>query len=287
MKPLFNKICIVGVGLIGGSLGLAIKKRGLAKFVVGVTRRKETAKHAAQYKVVDMATMNLSEGVSGADLVILCGPVSVILDQIKILPKFLNKKTIVMDVGSSKVQIEKTAKKYFRVGAHGRAPLPVFVGCHPMAGSANRGLEYADADLFQGAQCFLASKNNKVEPLWKALGANPVQLSAKQHDEWVSVFSYLPHALAFSLFQNQVMKNFSASQLRALNPSVRELARLAKSDAALWSDIFISNESLLAALLSLEKGIHVMKQSLRAKNKGSLEKFIRLSNKNSQKFIPS
>src|SRR5689334_2988648 len=125
-KPLYNRISIIGIGLIGGSLGLAIKKRKLAKFVVGVARRKQSAIDAVATKAVDMATLDLKEGVSGADLVILAGPIPTIISQIKTVPKYISKNTLVIDVGSSKADINKAASRSLKKN---------FVGCHPMAGS--------------------------------------------------------------------------------------------------------------------------------------------------------
>ena len=132
-KPLFKKITIVGVGLIGGSLGLAIKKRNLAKFVVGVVRREKSAIEAVEAKAVDMATLELGNGVQGADLVILAGPISTIILHIEQIGRgdpagrpYIQRGAIVMDVGSSKAQINKIASRYFNKN---------FVGCHPMAGS--------------------------------------------------------------------------------------------------------------------------------------------------------
>src|SRR3989338_7727230 len=214
-KPLFNKVVIVGAGLIGGSIGLAVKKRKLAKFVAGVVRRRETAIRVIEKKAVDMATLDLAEGVQGADLVILCAPVSTIIRQIPLIKPYLKKNAIVIDVGSSKGQIESAAKKYLKWN--------MFVGCHPMAGSACLGVEHASAELFDGAQCFIARPHDRVSSLWKAMGAHPIVLNAKSHDAWVARASYLPHLLAFSLFQKNTLGRFKGGWLKASNPSVREL----------------------------------------------------------------
>ncbi|HXV18733.1 MAG TPA: prephenate dehydrogenase/arogenate dehydrogenase family protein, partial [Candidatus Omnitrophota bacterium] len=126
-KPLFNKVCIVGVGLIGGSLGMAIKKRKLAKWVTGVVRQDDTAKKAVAFKAVDMATKSLKEGVKDADLIILASRVDIIVQQLKALRGLLKPKAVVIDVGSTKQEIVSAAKKSRKKND--------FVGCHPMAGS--------------------------------------------------------------------------------------------------------------------------------------------------------
>lgn len=265
---MINKVTIIGVGLIGGSLGLAIKKRKLAKLVIGVARRKESAIKAVAYRAVDVATLNLAEGVKDADLVILCVPVSTITRQLREIKPFLSKKALVMDVGSTKGEIEKAAKKFLK-GFN-------FVGAHPMAGSEKTGVEFSDADLFKDSVCFLTSENASAKKFWQSLGAKSVTISAKEHDQWVARASHLPHLIAFSFFQNFKAQKFP------MNPSLREIARLAKSDPELWTDIFISNrEALLKAVSQLEKYISTAKKFLRRADKAKLVRFIANANRTS------
>lgn len=277
-KPLLHKVTIIGVGLIGGSIGLAIKKRKLARWVVGVVRRKQTAISAVSVGAADVVTLNLAEGIKGADLVILCAPVSTIIKQMPLIRSHLKKGAIVIDAGSSKIKIEGAAAKHLRGS--------VFVGCHPMAGSASTGVEHADADLFAGAQCFITRSNKLVTNFWKALGAKPLVLNAKLHDAWVARASYLPHLLAFSLFQKAGLGKFSGKGLKALNPSAQELARLAASNAALWADILVSNPETLPALLDFEKNIEQLKKMIRSKKVNDLKKFILSSNHISSLISP-
>ena len=236
-KILFSKVCIVGVGLIGGSIGMGIKKKKLARLVVGVVRRKATIREAFQKKAVDVATLDLKGGVKGADLVILCAPVSVIASQLKMIAPHLKKGAVVMDVGSSKALIEKEAKKYLKKN--------LFVGCHPMAGSEATGVQNASADLFEKSVCFLTKQNPGIFKLWRSLGSTPVLMSAEAHDAWAAKASHLPHVLAFSLFQD-----FKAlSSKIPLNPSLQEFKRLAKSNPELWADILLSNKKNVTALI--------------------------------------
>ena len=277
-KPLFGKICIVGVGLIGGSLGLAVKKKKIANFVVGVTRRKQTAIEAAARKAVDMATLDLAEGVRDADLVILCSPVSTITKQLKEIAPYLKKSALVTDVGSSKVEIEKAAKRFLKKN--------IFVGSHPMAGLAQTGVAHAIPNLFEGAPCFVTSKNNRINEFWRALGCTPIQVNVKQHDAWVARTSYLPHLVAFSLFSNAALGKFSKLHLKASNPSIRDLARISKSDADLWTDILFSNSETLNALKELEKGTHELKAIFRTRNAAGLKRFIKQANHFSHQLCP-
>ncbi len=264
-KLLFNKICIVGVGLIGGSLGLAIKKRKLAKFVVGVARRKSSAIEAVGRKAVDMATLDLKEGVRGAELVILAGPIPSIISQIKHLSKFVSPNSVIMDVGSSKTLIGAAAKRFLKKN--------IFIGCHPMAGSEKCGIGFANENLFEGSICFVTGKNKKVDTFWKALGSKPIFIKPADHDAWVAKSSHLPHALSFSIFQN-------INREHPYNPSLKEMGRLAHSHAELWADIFLSNQKhVLSASDEFKKSFSTFQKALRSKNRASLIRFIRHANK--------
>lgn len=266
-KPLFKKISIIGVGLIGGSIGMAAKKRKLADLVVGVVHRKETVSQAFERRALDVATLDWKEGVRGADLVILCTPVASIVELLKKISPYLSPFALVIDVGSSKVSIEAAAKRYLKKGR--------FVGCHPMAGSEKRGVGHAAAGLFEDSVCFMTSANPKIEKFWKALGSRPVKIDAKAHDGWVAQASHLPHALAFSLFQK-----LTPPASFELNPSLKALARLAQSDPALWAGIFASNrEESLRAIKDFEKSLGVFKRSLQSKNSAALVKFISHANR--------
>ena len=146
-KTLFDKVAIIGVGLIGGSLGLAIKKRKLARRVVGLVRKKKTLQQALRKKVVHEATLDFEKAICNADLVILASPIPAILKQLRRIEKNARKGTLVIDVGSSKIAITKASRSLKRIQ---------FVGCHPMAGAAQSGLNNSSvsADLFEGACCF-------------------------------------------------------------------------------------------------------------------------------------
>lgn len=268
-KPLFNSIAIIGVGLIGGSLGLAIKKKKLAKFVIGVTRRKETIYAAFEKKAIDVATLNAADGVSNTDLVILCAPVSTIVSQIKEIAPYLKKGAVVMDVGSSKLVIETQAKRFLKKNK--------FVGCHPMAGSECRGVEHAGADLFEKSVCFVTQKDPHVFQFWKAVGATPVFMPAQAHDAWAAKASHLPHLLAFSLFQDFKVPVAGLP----LNPSLQGLGRIAKSDPGLWADILLSNDkNVVAAIRAIQKNLFFFQKALRSKNRAALIRLIRNANKN-------
>jgi prephenate dehydrogenase len=277
---MFNKVTIVGVGLIGGSIGLAIKKRKLAKLVMGVVRRRETIAKAFRRRALHGATMNLKEGVRDADLVILCAPVSMILQQLKVLRPMLGPKTRVIDVASSKLLVDLAAQKYLK-GVR-------FVGCHPMAGAAKSGLEHANADMFKNAGCFMTNADKVVDRFWRALGAHTHILTPKSHDEWVARVSHLPHILAFALFQSGGIHKLTRLGIEACNPSIQDLARLSKSDPKLWADILLSNKKeILDALREHELGLRYLKRALSSKNARQIKKFILQANAASHRLAPN
>lgn len=239
-KPFFNKVAIVGVGLIGGSMGLAMKKRMLAGKIVGVTRTKVSADIAKKMGAVDEIA-GLTEAITNADLVILAAPVLTIIEHIKQISE--NVKLVqgpVIDVGSSKTKIWDAAKALKEKGIR-------FIGCHPMAGSEQRGPEHAKENLFEGAICFLTMQDQltaaeeKIANLWTALGAKVQRVDASTHDAYVSAVSHLTHLLAFTLMQSLDSKRVNVYSSEGLNPSFRSLVRLAKSDPDVWADIFVSN----------------------------------------------
>ncbi len=269
-KPLFNQICIVGVGLIGGSIGMAVKKKKLAGLVIGVARRKATLETALRRKAIDVGVTDLSDGVQNADLVILCAPVSVINVQLKLITPYLKKGAVVIDAGSSKEMIEATAKKHLTKNR--------FVGCHPMAGSEQGGVEHASGALFEGSVCFLTKPDPAIAGFWKALGAVPVTLAAAKHDAWAARASHLPHLLAFALFQDFKLP---APNL-PVNPSLQGMARIAKSSPELWADILLSNrKNASAAIHHILRQLAFFDSALRSADQQKLTSLIRHANKNS------
>jgi prephenate dehydrogenase len=235
----FNKITIIGVGLIGGSIGLATKKRKLAREVVGVFRRAQTAKRALRCKAVDKATLDIREGVKGADLIIIASPVHSIPALARLAVKFASKGAIITDAGSTKGWIVSDVEKMV-----GKSKRVSFVGSHPMAGSENTGVEFARADLLESSPCIVTKTVRtdkaalaKVINFWKSLGARVEVMDPASHDRSVALISHLPHIVAFSLagcVPEKAMK-YAAE-------GFKDTTRVASSDADLWADIFFSNK---------------------------------------------
>ena len=272
---MFKKITIIGVGLIGGSIGLAAKKRKLAKEIVGVCRRESSRKKALKYKACDKATLSLKDGVRGADLVIIATPVGKIIGIAKEVMHSAGNKMILTDVGSTKEMIVK------EIG--GVAPERVrFVGSHPMAGSEKNSVEFADSRLFDNSIC-IVTKNGKtdkrafstVKKFWTKLGATCKELSPQKHDRYISSVSHLPHIAAVALAVTA-----KAGSLKFAAGGFKDTTRIASSVPGLWRDIFVSNKkALLSSLREYKKALLGIERSIKNSDQGLLSKYLEKAKK--------
>ncbi|MHB8155253.1 MAG: prephenate dehydrogenase [Candidatus Omnitrophota bacterium] len=273
---MFNKIVIIGTGLIGGSLGLALKKQHLAGQIIGLSRQRKNSRRAKKVGAIDIIGSSL-EVVADADLVILATPIDTIIDLAGRISNKLKKGCIVIDVGSSKERIVSKLS----------ALMPNFLGCHPLAGSEKSGIANLQDDIFKGSICIITPTVktnpytlNKVKLLWNKLGAKIVILSAKKHDQALAFTSHLPHALAFSLI-GAIPDKF----LNISSGSLRDTTRISSSDANLWSEIFLSNRSnLLTALSIFQIKLTALKLALESGNKKPLVKILVSANKKREKL---
>ena len=243
----FQKITIIGVGLLGGSIGLAVKHRKLAGEVAGFVRRAASLKDCERAGAVDYATTDLLAAVSGADLVILCTPPAQMLPLARQILPALKRGALVTDVGSVKAEAVRGLEAIFKdSGAH-------FVGSHPMAGAEKTGVGAARADLYANAVCVITptKKSNagavrKVEKFWQSLGARTLRLDAAQHDRLVSRSSHLPHVIAATL-ANLVLNPASPKHQTALCATgFRDTTRIASGSPEMWRDIALANRKNIA-----------------------------------------
>lgn len=230
----FNRVAIIGVGLIGGSVGLAVRKHRLAREVVGVCRTSRSVRLAKRRKAVDWGTTSVAHAVQGADLVILATPIRVIPKLVRRIKPFLKPGALVTDVASTK---EKVLREIARSVPKGVS----FIGSHPMAGRETKGVASAIPTLFRGQVCFVIreprsspSSLRKVSDFWKRLGCRVQLLSAKEHDRLVSSLSHLPHLVAALLVLN-------AENVESAGTGFKDMTRIVSSDPSLWRDILLSN----------------------------------------------
>ena len=248
----FRKVTLIGVGLLGGSLGLALRTRRLAAEVHGYVRRAEVAPAAVAAGVVDQATSNLGSAVAGADLVVLCTPIGQMAALTGSLVSHLARGALVTDVGSVKQPVVDQLEPVVE-SAGGW-----FVGSHPMAGSDRTGFEAARADLFDGALCVVtptarthAPAQDRIEGLWSALGSRILRLPPVQHDELVSRSSHLPHVVAAGLANYVLSPAHSRTQAQLCASGFRDTTRIAGSSPEMWRDIALSNRDHLARSLGV------------------------------------
>jgi len=269
MRP-FTKVAIVGVGLIGGSIALAIKKKKLAHEVIGVSRHRKSLLLARKRGAIDRGAQQI-DIIEDADLVILATPVSVILNLAPQISKIIRPDCIVTDVGSTKAEIVAKLEKIF----------PYFVGSHPLAGSERRGVLNACPELFKDSLCILtptkktaAKAKDMVSKFWNELGARVIFLSPSNHDKALSFISHLPHVAAFSL-----MRSVPNQYLKFAAHSLKETTRIASSDIRLWADIFLSNRKNLAGSVeSLERNLKQIKSAIATNNRRLLLKVLKGAN---------
>lgn len=266
----FKKITIVGVGLIGGSVGLAAKAKGVSDEVIGVFRHKSTLKKALKYKAVDRGTLDLRAGVKDAAIIVLAAPVHTIPKLAREVAGYAKRGAVITDVGSTKVWIVKVIEDILK-----SRPSIFFVGAHPMAGSEQQGVEHARHDLLEGAPCIITKTGRtderalkSVTLFWKSLGSNVTIMNPLEHDRAVSLISHLPHIVAFSLAGAvpEKMLKFAAE-------GFRDTTRAAASDPGLWADIFLTNKGEIAKAGKLFEKYY--KKVIRAILKGSYPETIR------------
>ena len=272
---MFNKIAIIGVGLMGGSIGLACKKRKIANKVIGICRRTTSAKKAIKFKAVDNVTLDLKKGVENADLVIIASPVSKIEPLTLKAVKHMKKGAILTDVGSSKSLIVKKLEK-ITLGKIN------FIGSHPMAGSDKSGVWNAGADIFIGATLILAKTKRTsgkslsiLKKFWESIGCKVIILSPERHDNHASLASYLPHLVSFALASSQ-----TKDSLKLAAGSLKSTTRVASSDPELWKDIFLSTKKpTLKAIKVFSGNLLRLEKAIRNNDGRALEKFLSSSNK--------
>jgi len=260
---MFKRITIIGLGLIGGSLALAIKEKKLAKTIAGVSRRKSTIGYAIKNRIADFATTDLKKGVKDSDLVIIATPACKTVDMAKLIAPFLKKGAIVTDTGSTKKYIVKNIEKAGLRGVY-------FVGSHPIAGSEKSGIKSANKDLFKGACCILTKTKNtdpqafsKVKKFWNGLGMKVIAADADTHDRLLSRISHLPHAAAASLV-NSIGRN----SLGFAAGGFKDTTRIASGEPEIWKDVFLTNRDNLIKDIDLLKA-ELSKIQTALKNKDS------------------
>jgi len=270
---LFKKVTIVGVGLMGGSLGMALKKHEVAREVVGLSHRQSSIVQAIKCKAIDAGFIDVAKAIRNADLVVLATPVDEI---IKLFPKInphLKRGCIVTDLGSAKAEIVEAAKK--SLSAHN-----FFIGSHPLAGSDKKGINFAQENLYEDSACIITPVEDthnvaklKIKQMWTKLGSKVKSMDPKEHDEILSYISHLPHLMAYALM-NTVPDKFTDYASSGL----KDTTRVAASSPQLWNDIFLANsKNVIKSLDELIGQLSLLRKSIVERNQKDLTQHLTLA----------
>jgi len=246
-----SKMCIIGVGLIGGSFALALKEAGLVGEVVGVGRGVENLERGVELGVIDSYTTDPAEGVTNADLVFLATPVLAIGNIIEQISGSLKAGAILTDGGSVKGAIIDAVEPHLPESVH-------FVPGHPIAGTEHSGAEAAFATLYRGRRCILTPTENTdadalstVKALWVAAGSEVVVMDVEKHDRVLAAISHLPHMVAYALVvAGSSYDRYEENILEYSAGGFKDFTRIASSDPTMWRDIALSNKDALIEMMS-------------------------------------
>lgn len=277
MEDGFKTVSIIGVGLIGGSLALALKEKSLTDKIIGYGRNEERLKKALKLGIIDTYTDSLKE-VCEAELIVLATPIGVFEKITSEMAPYLKKATVVTDVGSVKEAVVNKLERLMPQGVY-------FVGTHPIAGSDRTGFEHAKARLFEGSKVIITPTKNteksavqKVANLWIKTGARVEFMTPHEHDRIYALVSHLPHLVSFCLVNTvaEMDKNF----IKYAGSGFKDTTRIAKSSPELWTDIFAMNDkNILQCLEIFVKKLDEIKKMLSKKEIEGVKTFIEKAKK--------
>ncbi len=281
--PRFGTIGIAGVGLIGGSIGLALKQRGLAGRVVGLGRDRARLETARSLGAIDVGVTEPGNELAEAELIVVCTPVSRIVEDLTLLAESTGPGTLLTDAGSTKRKIVEAAEACPALARK-------FIGSHPIAGSEKPGVEHADANLFQNRVCALtptgrtpAELTGRAREFWGALGMRIVEIDPVQHDDALALTSHLPHAVASALADIVPMDWHDLAA-----GAFRDVTRVAAADPALWTAIFLENRGpTLDALGLYEERLASFRRALEASDPAALDALWASGKTRRERFRPS
>lgn len=279
-----DTVALVGVGLMGGSIGLAARERAGVTAVRGYSQTRETLDLALERGAVTQACESLEEAVAGVDLVVVCTPVRLVVEHVKAARAAAPDHAVITDVGSTK-------------GPLMRALTPAeqrrCIGGHPLCGSETAGVANARASLYQGATYFVTPGAHVDADAYQLLygflgdiGARPVAVDPEEHDRVMAVVSHLPHVLANVLMSQAGQHAGARDALLSAGPSFRDFTRIAGSNRRVWTDIFLENRAaLLAALATFQDGLQEVLEALAANDAGRLEGSISLAAEQRERLL--
>ena len=253
MNNTFEKVCIVGLGLIGGSIGLAIKRSNISNQITGYARSNSTLERAIELGLVDSVKNNLQDAVNNSDLVILATPLSTFRELVEEMSPFLKKGCIITDTGSAKLTVIEDLKDILPNGVE-------FVPGHPIAGTEESGPDAGFAELFDNRWCILTPTEDNsinavdlVKDFWESIGSKVEIMDPMHHDKVLAITSHIPHLIAFNIVgtANNLANVTEKEVVKYSAGGFRDFTRIAASDPKMWSDIFTYNSDAVLEMLDL------------------------------------
>lgn len=268
-----KKLVIFGVGLIGGSVALALKKQANAPLCVGIGRNRANLDQALALGVIDSIETNIGLALKDADMVLIAAPVAQTKNILLSIQPHLKPNTIITDAGSTKTDVLAIAREV--LGAQAKQ----FVGAHPIAGAEKSGAGAAKADLYVGKNVVITPSSNteqeavnQVRQLWQTCGANVIEMSAEKHDGIFATVSHLPHLLAFVLVEEIASRDNAKELFNFAASGFRDFTRIAGSSPEMWRDISFANKTaLLNEISTYEEALSKLKQTLAGEDVDALQ----------------
>ncbi len=286
---MFNKICIIGIGLIGGSIARAAREQGLSNTIVAYGRQSGLANlsKAKELGVIDQFYLDIELAVKDADCVIICTPVGVMEQMFTLLKPFWNEQAIYSDAGSTKVSVLEAARKVF-------SEVPAnFIAVHPIAGAERSGVEASKVDLFTNKRVIITPVQssspdavNKITEFWDKIGAQVSTMDVEHHDAVLAATSHLPHILAFALVDLLGKKDETVEIFKYAAGGFKDFTRIASSDPTMWLDICMANKQELIPLIQqLQVKLAEMEQMLINNQSQQIHQTFTYANQARQRFL--
>jgi prephenate dehydrogenase len=261
----FERLALIGCGLMGGSFALALRHSGQVRHVAGFSASEGTRHKALQLGVIDSACLSAAEAAQGADLVLVAVPVSATEATLRAIDPVLQPDALVMDVGSTKGDVVAAARAALQ------RSLACFVPAHPIAGKEVAGIEHAEATLYRERQVILTPlPENPTErvlqahQVWQSLGSRVLELSPEAHDASFAAVSHLPHLAAFALVNAVARQPQGAQHLSMAGPGFRDFSRIAASDPQVWRDILLANrDEVLHQSTLMREALHEFETAMK------------------------
>ncbi|MCC6007737.1 MAG: prephenate/arogenate dehydrogenase family protein [Rhodobacteraceae bacterium] len=264
--PLYDRVALIGLGLIAGSMSLAMRAAGLAHEITGHARSPETRATVREIGLVDRVCDSAAEAVAGADLVVLCVPVGAMEEVARAIGPHLSPGTTITDVGSTKRAVIEAVAPHLPQGVH-------FIPGHPLAGTEHSGPRSGFAELFRNRWCLLTpgpdcdeSALTRLADLWRGMGANVETMDADHHDLVLAVTSHAPHLIAYTMVgvADDLRRVTNSEVIKYSAAGFRDFTRIAASDPTMWRDVFLNNrEATLEILGRFTEELFALQRAIR------------------------